>query len=117
VAGLSKGDRIVKADGHPVRNTIDLYQVLAARPAMVSLGVEHGGVRDVPLVLSYDAQQNANLGLTFAATAYRSTPLRLDGAFLHSVKDSVETVTLTVKGIGLLFQGVNLRNAVAGPSG
>ena len=32
-----------------------------------------------------------------------------------SVAETWSTLALTVKGIGLLFQGINLRNAVAGP--
>ena len=37
------------------------------------------------------------------------------GALQKSGEETLSTVTLTVKGIGLLFQGIKLRNAVAGP--
>ena len=33
----------------------------------------------------------------------------------RSLEETWSTITLTVKGIGLLFQGIKLRNAVAGP--
>jgi regulator of sigma E protease len=34
---------------------------------------------------------------------------------VKSVDETWSTITLTVKGFGLLFQGIKLRNAVAGP--
>jgi regulator of sigma E protease len=55
------------------------------------------------------------VGLGFASLVFRSPRLGLGGALGKSVEETWSTVTLTVKGIGLLFQGVNLRKAVAGP--
>jgi regulator of sigma E protease len=90
IAGLHKGDRLLFADARPIRNHMDFYQALASKPDKVNLTYERAGEKTtVPLILQYDEKGVPRVGLGFAS--------------------------LTVKGIGLLFQGVNLRKAVAGP--
>jgi regulator of sigma E protease len=116
IAGLRKGDRIVAANERQVRNTMDLYQEIAGKPLRVSLAYLRDGSQDsVPLVLMYDEKGAPNLGLGFASKVYRSPALGLGGALAKSVEETWTTVALTVKGVGLLFQGIKLRNAVAGP--
>jgi regulator of sigma E protease len=116
IAGLHKGDRIVAVDGKPVRNITDLSQALAARPARISVTYERGGAQEtVPVVFTYDDKGNANLGIGFAFLTYRTPRMGPIGAMGKSVSETWSTVTQTVKGIGLLFQGIKLRNAVAGP--
>ncbi len=116
IAGLRAGDRVVEAAGKPVSNTIDLYQALASKPAKIDLGYERDGAREnATLVFVYDDKGAANLGLDFAYRLYRSPPLGPLGAVARSFDETWSTITLTVKGIGLLFQGIKLRNAVAGP--
>jgi regulator of sigma E protease len=51
----------------------------------------------------------------FAPVVFHSPPVGPAGALQKSVQETWNTVTLTVKGIGLLFQGIKVRNAVAGP--
>jgi regulator of sigma E protease len=63
----------------------------------------------------YDEKGVPRTGLGFASLVYRSPRLGLGGALGKSVEETWSTVTLTVKGIGLLFKGIKLRNAVAGP--
>ncbi len=116
LAGLRKGDKIVTIDGSPIRNTMDIYQALAAKPAKVSVGYERGGGQDTAsLVFVYDDKGSPNLGLGFDTFVYRSPRQSFAGAIAKSAGETWNTVTLTVKGIGLLFQGIKLRNAVAGP--
>jgi regulator of sigma E protease len=115
-AGLRPGDRIVAAGGSPARHAIDLYQQLAARPGKLALEFERQGLREaVTLVLSYDGKGSPNLGLGFVSRAWRSPRLSLAGAVQKSLAETGSTIALTVKGIGLLFRGISLRNAVAGP--
>ncbi len=116
LAGLRKGDRLATVDGSPIRNTMDIYQALAAKPAKVTVGYERAGVADTAsLVFVYDDKGSPNLGLGFDTFVYRSPRLSFPGAIAKSAEETWSTVTLTVKGIGLLFQGIKLRNAVAGP--
>jgi regulator of sigma E protease len=116
LAGLRTGDLIREIGGRPIRNTMDIYQALASKPAKVSVSFDRGGEgATTSLVFVYDDKGNPNLGLGFRSNVYRSPRLGFGGALLKSAEETWSTVTLTVKGIGLLFQGIKLRNAVAGP--
>ena len=116
LAGLRPGDRILAAGGRETRNAIDLFQELASKPGKLALSYERQGVvQIVPLVLSYNQKGAPNLGIEFASRSYRSPRLGSVGALQKSLRETVSTISLTVKGIGLLFRGISLRNAVAGP--
>lgn len=116
MAGLHKGDRIVQVDGRPVLNSMDLFQALTSKPSKVTVDFERDGTRmSTPLVLTYDEKGAPDLGIGFAENAYRSPRVGLAGALGHSIDETWNTAALTVKGFGLLFKGIKLRNAVAGP--
>jgi regulator of sigma E protease len=116
IAGLRSGDRIVSAGGRPVSNTMDVFQALSAKPAKLAITYERDGATEpATLVFVYDEKGSPNLGVGFAYNVYRSARLGFGGALAKSVEETWSTVTLTVKGFGLLFQGIKLRNAVAGP--
>jgi regulator of sigma E protease len=116
IAGLAKGDRILSIGDRAIRSSIDLSAALAAKPQKVSVRFDRGGVvENATIVLMYDEKGVPNLGVGFAARIYRSTPVGLPGAIVKSLGETYTTAALTVKGIGLLFRGIKLRNAVAGP--
>jgi regulator of sigma E protease len=116
LAGLEEGDRIVSTAGEPTPHSIAFYQVLADRPSEVDVRYERGGqVRSTTLVLSYSEQGAPELGLTFQVDAYPSPQFGFFGALSRGAAETWETLTLSIRGIGLLFRGVNLRSAVAGP--
>ena len=118
IAGLRQGDRILEAGDRPVRNSMDLEQALVDRPAKLRVKYNRGGeVSAATLVFTYDDKGAANLGLQFALALFKSPRLGLVGALSKSLDETWSTAALTVKGIGLLFKGVKLRNAVAGPLG
>jgi regulator of sigma E protease len=115
-AGLSPGDVLVSAGGQPVRNTIDLYQQLQSRPAVIALGFLRGGQQmSTEMHLTYSEQGTADLGLTFKPEIVHSPPLGPIGAVQRGAVETWDTFLLAIKGIGLLFRGVNLHNAVVGP--
>ncbi|MCX7029954.1 MAG: RIP metalloprotease RseP [Spirochaetes bacterium] len=117
LAGLQPGDRIVRAGPRDVRQTIDLEQALADRPASLPIVFQRDGtVRDAVLVLEY-ADNRSNLGLVFVDHAYRSPRMNLGMAVQKAAAETWQTAVLTVRGIGLLFRGIDLREAVAGPIG
>jgi regulator of sigma E protease len=118
IAGLRPGDRILQAGDRRVVNYMDLEQALVDRPAKLRVTYDRGGaVSALTLVFKYDDRGGANLGVQFAQPLFKSPRLGLAGALSKSLDETWSTVTLTVKGIGLLFKGVKLRNAVAGPLG
>lgn len=116
IAGLRKGDRLVGMDGRPVANSIDVSQDLVAKPQKVTLAYERAGAMlQAPLVLEYDEKGTPNLGVSFAVRTYPSPHFGFVGAARKGLDETWNTAVLTVKGIGLLFQGIKVRNAVAGP--
>jgi len=116
IAGLAPGDRIVSASGAPVRHWTDLEQLLQDRPAGIVLGVQRGSRElSLPMVLRYSEQGYPDLGIAFRLQSFRSPRLGLPGALARGLEETWDTAVMTVKGIGLLFRGVSLRNSVAGP--
>ena len=116
LAGLAPGDRIVSVSGVPVRHLIDLMQQLKDRPQRVVLGVERGSGRlSLPIVMRYSQQGGPDLGVGFRVAAYRSQRTGPVGALQRGLQETWDTAALTARGIGLLFRGVSVRNAVAGP--
>jgi regulator of sigma E protease len=116
-AGLEPGDRITRAGSRPVRHVIELSQELAGKPASLPIGFERAGAaRDAVLVMEYSGGQS-NLGLAFEGGAYRTPKLGLPAALGKAAERTWGTVTGTIRGIGLLFRGVDVRQAVAGPVG
>ena len=118
MAGLEGGDHVVRFDGHDVQNEWDIEMAIQSRPSRVEVTVERGGERlDAALVPSYDAAGAADLGFDYVQALKRSPRLGVVGTLRQSVSETWETARDTVYGIGLLFRGINLRNAVAGPLG
>jgi regulator of sigma E protease len=116
LAGLAPGDWIVSASGVPVQHLIDLLQSLQHRPERMELGVRRGGRElSVPLVLRYTERGELELGLSFRLDSYRSPRVGPLGALRYGLVETWNIVKLTAKGVGLLFRGISLRNAVAGP--
>jgi regulator of sigma E protease len=117
VAGLRPGDRIVRAGTREVRHAIDFYQELASLPPTLAVGYEREGIPgETVLVLEY-TDNRPNLGVEFAEEAYRSPRMNLGMAVGKAAAETWRTVVLTVRGIGLLFRGIDLRESVAGPIG
>ncbi len=125
LAGLRPGDRIVSVAGMPVANSLDIDEaLLPARPLRVQVAVQRGGEeRTETAVMDYQrvpAGATADfgrlaLGVEYALGSYPSPRLGPLGAASRGIAQTWETVTLVVKSIGLLFRGVSIRNAVAGP--
>lgn len=113
IAGLQPGDVIVEAGGKPVANSIDVSQALSQAASKLAIVVSRAGTRQ-PMTL---VKNGPDPGVVYAIGLYHSPALGLDGAVARSAQETWNTVTMTVKGIGLLFQGVNWRRAVMGPLG
>lgn len=116
LAGLKPGDRITALNGREVGHTLDLYQTLAENPPAISVTYLRGGEkRENDLVVFYHDNGSADLGLSFKVKVFSSPDISLPGALLKGAVETYRTLELTLKGITLLFSGVNLKNAVAGP--
>ena len=116
IAGLEPDDRIVSIDDTPVDHTIDFYYALRERPSEVSIEYLRSDRRNTAhMIVQYTEEGAPDLGITFRQYAFSSPELGLPMAFVSASRETIETVMLTLKGIGLLFRGVNVGRAVAGP--
>ena len=117
IAGLQPGDLIVSANGKKIENTLDYSQVLKSEPNRVQITYMRGGtLAETTLIPSYSQNRaTPTTGIAFKLSTYRSQAGSLLGAVKKGVDETVSTLTLTVRSIGLLFSGVNLQQAVSGP--
>ncbi|MDP2791618.1 MAG: site-2 protease family protein [Rectinemataceae bacterium] len=117
IAGIRVGDIITGIDGKPVKNTVGILAALETKPEKVAIGLLRAGqALSVKAIVSYGGGGQSNLGLAFASVTRTDKAASLFDAFAHGLKETGATFTMSVKGIGLLFSGVNVLKAVSGPA-
>jgi regulator of sigma E protease len=119
IAGIETGDRIVSIDGQDVRHAIQALSILnSTKPERAKFVVERGGIRmELGVVLSWNAQGQSNLGLSFRTESHVVHGATSLGSALRSgLAQTWATFGMTFKGLGSLFQGVNLFKALSGPA-
>lgn len=116
IAGLEAGDRIVRAGGLAIANTMDFAELLKSMPNKIPITYERAGaLHQTTLIPSYSAAGDAGTGISFKVETYHSQRVGLGGAIVKGLQDTGNTLSLTIKSIGLLFKGVNFQQAVSGP--
>lgn len=116
IAGLEAGDRITAVNGEPVEHALQLSAAFSSGPNALSVEYEREGeTRTSRLVPQYAEDGTPLLGIEFQEQAFRSPELSVFGAVAKGAEETWRTFYLTLKGIGLLFRGVDLSQAVSGP--
>jgi regulator of sigma E protease len=117
IAGVKPGDKITAVNGAPVENSIGLAAALAGKPEKATLSLlREGSLLEEPLVLSYDESGQPNIGLAFVSVTHTDKAASFSDAVSKGAAETWSTLALSVKGIGLLFSGVNVLKAVSGPA-
>ncbi len=119
IAGIAPGDRIVSIGGKAVHHAIEALSILnSTKPERTVITIDRGGhVSELTVVLSWSAQGSSNLGLTFkTATHYVRAATTVGGAITAGAAETLSTFLATLKGLGSLFQGVNILKALSGPA-
>lgn len=115
-AGLREGDRIVAVNGEEIRHTVDFSEVVGDDPKTITLEILRNGEKlTAEVTPTLNKQGYPEIGITFATQTFRSPkigPLRAIG---KGAAETASTMELTVKSIGLLFKGVNVRESLSGP--
>lgn len=115
-AGLQQGDRITSVEGKETEHYLDLYRALSDKPEKASITfIREGLSRTTEISPEYDEGGNPNLGIAFRRIEDKSPRLGPFASIARGTAESVETLALTIKGIGLLFSGVDVKQAVSGP--
>lgn len=115
-AGLREGDRITSINEHEVHHSLDMYTVLADNPPTLEITYEREGrSSETTLVPLYMEDGSVNLGMGFGGIVSSSPQMNIFQSLARGAYEAVETFTLTIKGIALLFSGVDVQKAVSGP--
>ncbi|MFP4300647.1 MAG: RIP metalloprotease RseP [Spirochaetaceae bacterium] len=116
VARLRPGDRIRSLGDREVQNSIDLIRALRDDSGAQTIRYEREGeLRTARIVPGENEAGEPSIGVRFEPREFRieaGGPLRALGS---GVSRTTETLVLAVRSIGLLFAGVDLSQAVAGP--
>jgi len=123
IAGLLPGDRITGISGTPVVNTIDFMKALetalktgSGRASIYYArnGVDGQSYQGQREIIFSESGGNA-LGIVWPTVTYRTPPLSPPAAVAKGVSESWETLVISLRSLSLLFQGINLTEAVSGP--
>lgn len=116
IAGIRPGDRILEIQGRTVLHSIDISSILSEKPERASVTVRRGSeVLDLTLVLSYDTAASP-MGISFATVVKEEKAASVGKAFVQGWTESFEMIGMSLKGLAMLFRGVNLFKAISGPA-
>jgi regulator of sigma E protease len=118
-AGIRPGDRIVSVGGAEVRHTVDISFALAGASFPLELAVSRDGQRVSLSVPAPEATANPEegfaLGVAFQKIQVSSPDLNPLQALGRGVSESFNILVRSVGSLRVLFQGVRITSAVAGP--
>ncbi len=116
-AGIKKGDTVIGINGEAVDHLIALqyfFQDYKEKSAVFTI-LRDGAAVDIPVALIRTEHGGIDLGLTWKTL----TVTQKGAGFAGSIRDGViktgGLIKTTVKSLTLLFRGVELTEAVAGP--
>ncbi len=107
------GDTVTAANGQPLRNSFDLKKVLEQESGALVLEYERNGIMRQAVFNTKDFEEE--IGFSWAQINYRTPNLSFPAAVLKGAKESIKTLTLSIKSLRLLFMGIDLTQAVSGP--
>lgn len=108
--GLSAGATITKVDGEPVFNTTDISLLITGKNSVVMEWEKDSKIFSGTLDLNTE-----DVGIRFASDRYHTPTYGFFGSIKQGFLETIETIGLTFKSIGLLFKGVDFTSAVSGP--
>lgn len=115
-AGMQAGDRIVAANGTEIPHTMALYRAIDSADGAIELTYRRDGMERSATVTPSRAEDGTpRIGVTFRSVTVSTPDLNAFQAIGRGAAETWDTFALTVQSIGLLFQGVDVTQAVAGP--
>ncbi len=116
LAGIERGDVIISVNGTSLPHTAALTAELFKQPNVLNLSLNRNGeILNTQMIVVYGNDGSANLGLSFKTLRYRTPSLSPFAAISKGLSETVETLIQSVRGLGLLFRGIDLTKAVSGP--
>ena len=105
----------LEIDGKPVSHYLELEKALDTKPAEVTVALDRNGIKLVKRVVVLYGESGPEIGLGWQQVSVRVPGTGLWASFRAGISQTAQTFALTVKGISLLFKGVNVTEAVSGP--
>lgn len=112
-AGFQAGDRVVSINGEDVPHVWEFRRLLSESEAEADVVVSRDGTR-VRLAVEPDLAA-LDEGMNFQTVTMPTPDYNVFEAIGRGAAESVRILTVSVRSLRLLFQGVNLTDAVAGP--
>ena len=114
-SGLQAGDIIVEVEGYPIVNTMDFNKIIQNRNEVTIKYERNGQIKSTILPISINIEEPQ--GLYWEVQAVKTETYGFFGAIGQGFIETFELVKITIKGIGMLFSGIDLTKAVSGPIG
>jgi regulator of sigma E protease len=116
IAGIQPGDLIISANGIPVEHQVQLSSLITENPDKILLEYRRNNEKkSVVLIPHVNEGGIPVIGVSFAGIEFRSPELNIFQALGHGASETFSTLALSIKSIGLLFKGIDVGKAVAGP--
>jgi len=115
-AGLRSGDRIIAVNGEDLPHTLALFAILQQGPASLEVDFVRGGnTLSTSLTPLYGEDGAVSLGIGWQVIQYQNPRLNPVNALAKGAGETWHMLTSSVKGLSMLFRGVDLTKAVSGP--
>ncbi len=116
LAGVQPGDRIVAINGQRVKHSVDFTDKLQDTSGYVQLKVmRNGETQEKQITPARSEDGRREIGISFQPIQMSSPDLGPVGALATGIRETGNTVVLYVRGLGMLFAGIDLTQALAGP--
>lgn len=117
ISGVRPGDRILAVNGQEIEHSIAMSEVLNESRGQATLLVERqdGSTEELRVTPSEREDGTREIGVAFQPVSLPSPSLGPIAAVGRGVEETVRTTELYFRSLGLLFSGVDLQQAIAGP--
>lgn len=121
IAGLQTGDVITKINNKEVSDFTDIYNEIAINPKEELTFVVLRNNVELEFLINTVIDKSTGVGKigiqADSQPIVKSTPkYNIFQAFWQGIKGAFENVVVTIKSLGVLFKGVEIKNAVSGPA-
>ena len=116
MAGLKSGDEIIAVNDKEIKHAMQFQYMLKNANNKVDIDyLRDGSKQNSTMVIDYNENGAPNTGIQFKHLAFTNQTLNPAKALFNGTKQTLSILGITVKSLGVLFQGVNLQKAVQGP--
>lgn len=118
LGGLVAGDRLLQIGDTPIEHTVQLDALLREQQgATRALTVDRAGSQlTLTIIPEHRDDGSVALGILWQAIEGRSPAFGLISGIGEGFRQAGETLVLTIQGLGLLFTGLDVNQALMGPA-